>query len=74
MFITTQERDVRIITNPIKWVRIPAGRYEMERVLDPSGNGSSWLVMRATQHGMPESFWRDSTRPGWGEMRVTIEE
>lgn len=68
---------------------VPEGRYPLERIDNPFGHLEPWLVIKGTEIGMAESFWRywkngkiinDPGHPyhgklaDWGEFEIIIEE
>lgn len=38
---------------------IPPGRHEVERIPNPYGHASPWIVLKGTTIGACEGFWRD---------------
>ena len=53
---------------------IPTGTHEVERIPNPRGRGNDWIVLKSTQIGAGEVFWRQWEGAEWGEAEVRIEE
>ena len=46
-------------TLPAKHVNVAAGRYELERIPNPTGTSDcNWLVLKGTKTGMAEGAWK----------------
>lgn len=53
--------------------KIPAGRHEVERIVNPVHVNVYWLVLKGTRIGGCEGFWRQWSHPKHGDLQVIIE-
>lgn len=77
MFITTySDRNFFDASTPERLrVNVPAGRYEVERMPNPTGVTGYWLVLKGTKIGIGEQAMRQCTPDEYApEDVITIEE
>lgn len=52
---------------------VPAGRYEVERIVYPPWDSWSWIVLKGTRIGYREDKWLSYISDAWRELKVEFE-